>query len=252
VRDLGILLAGLHRFDDAIACQKRIVERFPEDVLSRFELAVLPLMARGSRREGDSFVAQLTTAEATSKTGIAVRRRWALLCGDLAGFLRLEEAHPGSSPLVIAVVLAAQGNLPAARAGLEGRAATLRASIEKEGSEDFRTLAQMEAVLGRREDALRWAQRNMDENPMSRDALSAARARAVHAFVLAWTGDKAGAIAEYGRLVQTPFGVINGGGGTYPEATTHVMKHDPHYAPLWGDPAFDALVANPNNNAPLF
>jgi len=252
VRDIGILLAGLHRFDDAIAWQKRIVERRPEDVQSRFELAVLPLMARGSLREGADFVAQLTPAEATSKTGIALRKRWALLSGELAGFLQLEEAHPGSAPLTIAIVLAAQGNLSVARARLEGPAATLRATIEKEDSENFATLAQMDAVLGRSDEALRWAQRTMEQNPMARDALSAARARALHAFVLAWTGDKAGAVAEYARLVQMPFGVLNGGGGSYPESTIHVMKHDPHYAPLWGDAGFEALIADPTNNAPLF
>jgi hypothetical protein len=61
-------------------------------------------------------------------------------------------------------------------------------------------------------------------------------------FVLAWTGEKDRAIAEYARLLQVPGSDLN----------VHVMRRHPAYAPLRGDPRFEALLNDPKNNAPLF
>jgi hypothetical protein len=58
--------------------------------------------------------------------------------------------------------------------------------------------------------------------------------------VLAWTGDKEGALAEFARLLRTPYG-----------ANVHSANVDPGWLPFQGDPRFEALLNNPTNNAPL-
>ena len=58
--------------------------------------------------------------------------------------------------------------------------------------------------------------------------------------VLAWTGDKEGALAELARLLRTPYG-----------ANVHSARIDPGWLPLQGDPRFVALLDNPTNNTPL-
>jgi hypothetical protein len=63
--------------------------------------------------------------------------------------------------------------------------------------------------------------------------------------VLAWTGDKEGAIAEYARFLRMPVSPsLN--------SNVNVVRHSPSLFPLHGDPRFEALLNDPKNNAPLF
>ncbi|MBI4622570.1 MAG: hypothetical protein HY736_05015 [Verrucomicrobia bacterium] len=110
----------------------------------------------------------------------------------------------------------------------------------------------MEALLGKKEEALRCARRAVELVPESLDAIDAGRYRAILAFVEAWTGEKDAAIAAYAGLLRRPYGSWDAGPNAASSTTIHVMKHDPRYAPLRGDPRFEALLNDPKNNAPLF
>jgi hypothetical protein len=63
------------------------------------------------------------------------------------------------------------------------------------------------------------------------------------AFVLAWTGEKDAAIAEYAKLFNV---------SSSQRPNVHEMRHHPMYHPLRSDPRFEALLNHPKNNAPLF
>ena len=99
-------------------------------------------------------------------------------------------------------------------------------------------------MLDHKEEALRCARKAVELVPESMDGSGGPRLRADQAFVHAWTGDKDSALAEYTRLFGIP--VYSG------EVNVHVMKHHPFFFPLQGDPRFEALLADPKNNQPLF
>ena len=81
----------------------------------------------------------------------------------------------------------------------------------------------------------------MQRMPESLDALAARGPRFSLAFVQAWTGDQAAACTELKQLLAMT-GVYN----------VYALKNGPTLFPLTGYPAFEALLADPKNNQPLF
>ena len=68
------------------------------------------------------------------------------------------------------------------------------------------------------------------------------------ASVYAWVGEKDLALAEFARLLKIPHGtnVFTAARGSSSLAAQVSFK------PLWDDPRFQALLADPKNNEPLF
>jgi hypothetical protein len=102
-------------------------------------------------------------------------------------------------------------------------------------------LAQIEALLGHKKEALAAAQQARTILPEAVDALSARGPHLALAFVLAWTGDKPAACAELKQLLAT--------GG---QPNVNWLKNGPWFAPLKDVLPFKALLADPKNSAPLF
>ena len=102
-------------------------------------------------------------------------------------------------------------------------------------------LARVEALLGHASEARAAMQQAFTSLPPAGDAGTEAELRLTHAVVLCWTGDKEGALQELAWSLQHPFG-----------ANVHVADKVSWFAPLHGDPRFEALLNDPKNNAPLF
>ena len=87
----------------------------------------------------------------------------------------------------------------------------------------------------------------MDLVPTEKDHWIGPQVEENLAFVYAWIGDKTRAIETYARLLQCPMVSPRMAAMSVP-----VMRHALWFAPLRGDPRWEALPGDPKNNAPSF
>ncbi len=232
-------LRAVRRFEEALVVQRRLVEMAPDDLAYAYTLARIPFLARGSARELEAFFERLSPEQSNSDDGKRVRAEWAMAHG------KLEEVVRSASALDAAIALAAKGNTAAARARISDDADEARTRVNDATMRrvDWTRLAKMEALLGRREEALRCFLRAKEIDATGRQPEGASSAvPSAEAFVESWTGHKEAAIAIYARLLAIP------NSGCY----VFEMRLDPTYFPLRGDPRFEALLNDPKNNTPLF
>ena len=256
-RNLVLSLAQMRRYPEAIAEQERRVRLLPESMKESFELARLKYYLDGSTRAGDELMAGPIAERAGPAQAAGFRKSWAAMKGDLAAAARLDREFPDASSgnlgsavglpiesaLLGATILAAQGDLAGARARVEKYPTELRGRLVQEPQNValWNWLAQAEALLGHRDEALAAARRAREVMPESLDALAARGPRFAQAFVQAWTGDTAAACAELQQLLA-----MTG------SSNVHVLRNGPAFFPLKGYPAFEAILNDPKNNAPLF
>ncbi len=245
-------LAGCRRYAEVIREYERILELNPDLSSDRLQLALWHFRARGSTREADAFFAALPQEQANAPEMIVQQRDWAAMRGDLDKFLRLDALLPEprgnarfSRALARAVVLAAKGDMAGVRQLLGPLESTAQESAAKNpGSHaSWRAAAELAAMLNHAEVAQACIQK-LEVLPA--EQLNAPRTAAdnlrTRAFVHTMLGDKAAAIADYGRLFGMVFGNLS----------VSEMRRHPRYAPLRGDPAFEALLNDPKNDQPLF
>ncbi|MSU72323.1 MAG: TIR domain-containing protein [Opitutus sp.] len=254
VGGLAVTLSAGRRYAEAIAEWRVEAEQIPNNLRFGYAIAFNSFCASGSTREMDEFIGRLSPEQANSSLSVALRRQWAARHGDLEEAIRLDRdsaPRAGSAAIEMAVVFAVRGELEAAKARLGNLPVELRGQVVSGQSDAavWMNLAKVEALLGNKTEALRCARKAVELTPEAGDAVLAQGIRADLTFVQAWTGDKDAAIAEYARLLRTPFGNSR---GTDLDTGVHVMKRDPRYAPLRGDPRFEALLNDPKNNALLF
>ncbi len=248
---LATLQAG-RRWDEALATQRRITALLPDSLEEAFQLAGLHFQATGSTREGEAFFARLTPEQLKSHLGLNLRQNWAGELGDDAEVIRLDKIQPyydedgiphWQQAFFAAFTLFSAGEKEAAKARLGDFPAELHARLGREPKNVFywTFLSGMEAILGHKEEALRCADRSVEIMPESLDALDGVNYAKIRAKIYDWTGDKERALAEYTRLMRVPSPYF---------LNVHEMKRG--YSTLNGDPRFEALLRDPQNNAPLF
>jgi Predicted integral membrane protein len=130
----------------------------------------------------------------------------------------------------------AQKNFEAARPAIEKtvsdspQAATQRAQ-----------LGLLYAFMGRKEDALREAQRAVELKPISRDVIEGAVAQAFQALIFARTGETDKAISAIEHLLTTPFAVDYADDSI----TLSDLRTRWEWDPLRNDPRFQKILAGP-------
>ncbi len=255
-RNLVVSYVAMRRYPEAIAEQENRVRLLPESLRESFEVARLKFFQDGSTKPGDELLAGPIAQRASPMVAAGYRKLWAAMKGDLATVARLNRDFPdawapnlaagGGSPAEYAwnnaAVLAALGDLAGARRLLEKFPPELRARLVNEPRNPlvWGQLAHIEALLGNPAEALAAAQRSRELLPETLDPLTGRAPRLAQAFVLAWNGDKPAACAELRQLLATSG-----------QPNVHWLKNGPWFAPLKGDPDFEALLADPGNNAPL-
>ncbi len=250
-------LRECRRYDDAIEEQRRLVSLRPDSAGDRYYLALLPFLARGSTKEMDEWLAGLPPTKANSPGTVEIRKTWARARGDFAEAIRLDRLQPYSRDDLNlfakeqqafdgAVTLAASGDVAGARARLEDLPEKTRAQLvnDPDNANLLSSLGRMEALLGHNVEAVRCARRAVELVPPSYHRYW----HAVHAYqlavTLAWAGDKDGAIEEFARLMRSEL--------TVPGMSVFHLKSGPWAWPLRDDPRFQALLADPRSNAPLY
>ncbi|MSU49414.1 MAG: TIR domain-containing protein [Opitutus sp.] len=262
--DLGLVLAAGRRWNEALAAHQRWVamgseKSGPELLPGRAFVVRRSFSATGSTKAVDDWLAGLTPAQPESSSVISLRTWRASVRSDYPEWQRLDQLtatstddddgilRPRQTADVIAkaLIIAAHGDLAGARHRLGNLPADGRSKLEREPTNDtlWNEQALMEALLGHKTEALRAARKAMELMPESLDAWSGIRHGRTLAIVFAWTGDEDRAFAKLTRLLRVPVGY---------EGSVHDLRVDAAFAPLRGDPRFEALLIDPKNNAPLF
>jgi TolB-like protein/Tfp pilus assembly protein PilF len=252
---LNNLIADLEagrRYDELDSARRRFAALKPDDLYAAFLVAQTAFLARGSTREVEDFLANLTPEESNSPEGVDVRASWAAEIGDYTEFIRLKRIRPYSAIDVFqhweqdvadARVLFMEGDKAGALARLGNIPDEMPKRLEREPMNPrIRTMqAYIELIQGRNADAIRSAARLAQLLPESLDALESPSYASFGAVNNDYAGDKDGALAEYARLLRDPGSLLN----------VYDLKHDTHSS-LHGDARFEALLNDPANNAPLF
>ncbi|MEI6106264.1 MAG: TIR domain-containing protein [Opitutae bacterium] len=249
--EVGDALRDLRRYDEAVTAFRYATGIAPDNLYIAIEEPGVAFNARGSTREVDAWLAQTKPTAANSNQLLALRLEWAHRCGDYSTVVRINQQHPYLDTAaetrwgqdVNAVIgLVGHNELAAARTRAQQLIPELNALVEKQASnfQVWKGLAYLYAFTDDRESALRCANRMKALLPETVDAKIGPSLSLAYAQILAWTGDKDGALAELARLLRTPRG-----------ANVYTARFAVGWLPLRGDPRFEALLADPKNNEPL-
>jgi len=156
----------------------------------------------------------------TSQTGVPLPKTYLQACIDL---VRGDNAR-------------AQQNFEAARPALEKTVAD-----SPQGAVRHAQLGLLYAFMGRKEDALREADRAVELLPISRDVIEGAIVQAFQALVYARTGETDKAISQVERLLATPFAVDY----SFESITVSDLRTRWEWDPLRTDPRFQKIIAGP-------
>jgi serine/threonine protein kinase/thioredoxin-like negative regulator of GroEL len=140
----------------------------------------------------------------------------------------------------------AYGQIARARGDKEKAVAAFAAARKKleakfadipEDADYLADIAKLDAGLGRKQDALREAQRAVELQPIARDAVNGPTSVANLALVYAWTGERERALEQLEKVATIP-GVLGGSVPTYGD-----LRFNPCWDDLRADKRFDKIVA---------
>jgi adenylate cyclase len=250
VSTLAETLMSLNRYDEAFTESRQAAELEGDSLLMNDFTNLVVYCQTGSTREAEEFLSKVRPTPAQTNEFLFLQRGVASVKGDWAQALRIDRqdgyVDPLNGPWVQKAMqvgdLIGTKDLAAARALAKKLIPEFKAELEQQPDNSiiWSQLAFLQAVAGENEPALASANKAVTLVPELVDSMVGAGNSYNRAQVLAWTGDKEGALTEFARLLRTPYG-----------ANVHFARIDPSWLPLHGDPRFEALLNNPTNNAPL-
>lgn len=249
-RNFVQVLFMCRRWDEVRAGHQRLIA-LADPLREQLDAADTEFQITGSMAAVDALLTRLTPAQRELPMALYYRKTWAMNRRDYAEFKRLDRLQP-SFETEVAVdfsdVLAAQtylaaGDPAAARARMAPCYAKWQGRLATEPNNVVATsgLGLMEAIMGNFDEAFRLTRKAVEMYPEDRDAVDGPTFAYALAMVHAMHGDKEQAITELSHQLQIPQLI-----------TVEYMRTDPGLANLRGDPSFEAMLADPKNNAPLF
>ncbi len=250
-------LIWVRHYDEAEALARHYTENFPEEEDFWWAAALVAFNARGSVAGIEDF-AHRRFAPSRAERVTFLRKTLARIRGDVAEAMRLDRELPfyasGPPPWIqtvcTAISLENAGDVAAAQAKVRTVLGEMTAQAVSQPTSSWLQawLGQAYALLGEREKALECSQRSVDLMSVSHDAVFGPTNASLAASVWARFGEKDRALAEFARLLQTPSSenvhAAHFGVSEYPTEVS--------WKPLVDDPQFQALLADPKNNAPLY
>ena len=250
-RNLAGSLFRSRRWDEQRVELRKALALRPDNLDEQFNLAMVDFDQRGSTQAAEQWIAGLSPSTRESPAGIYYRKQLAWHQGNVAEYRRLDRLEPyyparqspGLVALEAASLLAAAGDQAAARERLAEHITRIRDQLPREPANTrlWLMLGIGESILGNHAEALRHLRKVEELLPESRDAVDGPWHRFEFAMALARSGDKEQALAELARLLKKPV-----------ERSVHYIRVDPGFANLRSDPRFEAILNDPQNNAPLF
>jgi len=104
--------------------------------------------------------------------------------------------------------------------------------------------------MGEKDSAIQLAERAIMLVPRAKDPVTGPALEENLALIETMVGENSRAISTLTRLLQTPYGAYGNGNALYGPApiTPALLRLDPIWDSLRGDPAFQKLVASPTLN----
>ena len=249
IRELANSLYLTREFTPAGQAYDRAIELAPDQPMLRVEKALYV----GRQKTGDdtplrSAIEALPASLADDRDVVSYRLICALDDRDWKQVRQLldkmnggdDEGYFSYAPVPVPIdcyyILLArvQGEPPNTNPGFSKTREKLNEKVQAapENAKLLSNLAVVDALLGKKEDAISEAKQAAGMSPNSRDALAGPGILMNLAFVYAWTGELDLAFATLGPLITTPNGIYYG-----------ELKLDPHWEPLRQDPRYQKLLA---------
>lgn len=159
----------------------------------------------------------------------------ALADSSRSGFQEVDFTYYYPRPWYEAIIARSRGDQAAAEIAFAATRRILesRLAIKPEDPRTLSVLAQVDVGLGRKDEAIRGAQRAVELMPMSKDAYDAPLVRQGLAQVYTWSGERDLAIETVRSLLAVPGYLCYG-----------YLLLDPAWEPLRDDPRFQEILAN--------
>ena len=233
----------LRQFPAALKTYDRVLDIVPNDpdtVASeaRIYQAEGNLKQAGKLLTGVNAQTPSINAYLTKKDQLILERHFdeaiRLIHDRLNEFRDLPEIERLFNPFFLALAQKYAGDIVGARASAQQILGSLETLCQKDpDNPNFaQVLSVTRAVLGQKDAAIKEAERAIALLPSGRDAVQGPKAEETLASVEVFVGDKNRAIPRLQRLLEIPYALC---------LTPALLRLDPHWDPLRGDPAFQKL-----------
>ena len=236
------VLEYVRRHQEAISVARQMAALRPDDLGAGFRVADTGFCATGDPKIVEDWLASVPANRRSEQEFETAQAVWAFLRGDATENVRWRR-ETGATGRGFHYALFLATGLEQARDTLAEalKAADDLIASQPESRMGWGDRSMLLAILGETDAALAAANRAVELMPETLDAKFGAVQATWRAQVLALVGRKDEAVQELARLLRKPC-LLN----------VHEMRHELAWRPLQGYPPFEALLADPKNNEPLF